>query len=276
VKKSKPILARGQQVLGESEWQADQAKAHHAEGNPSIAGAPQAAPGPVSMISTAELTQRPSRLPDYAAENRALVSLAQEMATAPYNILRKLSETALTLCRAHSSGFSLLEDGDQKKRFHWRALVGQWASHVDGGTPRDFGPCGTVLDRDAAMLCSHPERDFPYFGEVLPLLDEGLLIPFYVDGEAVGTIWIISHDETRRFDAEDLRVMTNLGTFAGTAYKTLLSLNATLKAHRDMTRLNELSARLTATPDLPSFLYAILDGIIELQKADFGDLQLYV
>jgi GAF domain-containing protein len=110
---------------------------------------------------------------------------------------------------------------------------------VDGGTPRDFGPCGTVLDRDAAMLCSHPERDFPYFGEVLPLLDEGLLIPFYVDGEAVGTIWIISHDETRRFDAEDLRVMTNLGAFAGTVYKTLLSLNATIKANRDMTgRMN--------------------------------------
>jgi hypothetical protein len=69
------------------------------------------------MTSTAELIQRPSRLPDYAAENRALVSLAQEMATAPYNILQKLAETALTLCRAHSAGFSLLEDGDQKKRF---------------------------------------------------------------------------------------------------------------------------------------------------------------
>lgn len=273
--KTQPILARGQQILGESEWQADQAKAHHAEDNPSIAGAPEAAPGPVSMISTAELTRRPSRLPDYAAENRALVALAQEMASAPHNILQKLAETALTLCRAHSAGFSLLEDGDRKKSFHWRALAGQWSPHVGGGTPRDFGPCGTVLDRNAAMLCSHPERDFPYLGEVSPLLDDGLLIPLYVDGEAAGTIWVISHDETCRFDAEDLRVMTNLGTFAGPAYKTLLSLDATIKAHRDTTRLNELSARLTGTSDLPSILYEILDGIIELQKADFGDVQLY-
>jgi PAS domain S-box-containing protein len=233
-----------------------------------------AAPGPVSMISATDLTRRPSRLPDYAAENRALVALAQEMAIAPSDILQKLAETALTLCRAHSAGFSLLEDRDQKKYFRWHAVVGKWAPHAGRGTPRDFAPCGTVLDRNAAMLCSHPERDFPSLGEVSPLLDEGLSIPLYVDGEAVGTIWVISHDESRRFDAEDLRVMTNLGNFAGTAYKTLLSPGTTIKAHQDTTRLNELSTRLTATSDLPSILYEILDGIIELQSADFGDVQL--
>jgi len=97
---------------------------------------------------------------------------------------------------------------------------------ASGRTPRDFGPCGTVLDRNVALLFSHPERDFPYFGEVTPLLDEGLLIPFCIKGEAIGTIWVVSHDETCRFDAEDLRVMTNLGTFAAAAYQSWLSLNA--------------------------------------------------
>jgi two-component sensor histidine kinase len=183
------------------------------------------------MVSTAELARRPSRLPDYVAENRALVALAQEMATAPDGILQKLADTALTLCRAHSAGFSLLEDGDQKRAFHWRAIAGQWRPHVGGGTPRDFGPCGTVLDRNAAMLCQRPERDYPYLGEVSPLLDEGLLLPFYVNGDAVGTIWVISHDESRRFDAEDLRVMTSLATFAASAYQTLLSLDAAKKAN---------------------------------------------
>jgi two-component sensor histidine kinase len=198
---------------------------------PSTLAAPQATPDPVSMVSTAEFARRPSRPPDYAAENRALVALAQEMTTAPDGILQKLADTALTLCGAHSAGFSLLEDEDHKRNFHWRAIAGQWRPHVGGGTPRDFGPCGTVLDRNTAMLCQRPERDFPYLGEVSPLLDEGLLLPFYVDGEAVGTIWIISHDETRRFDAEDLRVMTNLATFAAAAYQTLQSLNATKKAN---------------------------------------------
>jgi hypothetical protein len=36
-----------------------------------------------------------------------------------------------------------------------------------------------------------------------------------------------AHDASRRFDSEDLRVMTNLGTFAAAAYHTFLSLNAT-------------------------------------------------
>ena len=106
---------------------------------------PDSTPELVSILSTAELRRRPSRPPDHAAENRALVALAQEMAISPDGILQKLAETALVLCRAHSAGLSLLEDDDQRSNFHWRAIAGQWAPHVNGGTPRNFGPCGTVL-----------------------------------------------------------------------------------------------------------------------------------
>jgi len=180
-----------------------------------------------SMLSTAELARRSSRPPDYAAEAEALIALAQVMATSPDRVLQRLADTALTLCRAHSAGLSLLEEGDQKSNFHWRAIAGQWAPHINGGTPRNFGPCGTVLDQDVAMICTHPELDFPYWAPIKPVLEEGLLIPFYVKGEAVGTIWVVAHDTSRRFDAEDLRVMTSLGTFAAAAYQTLLSLNAT-------------------------------------------------
>ena len=42
-----------------------------------------------------------------------------------------------------------------------------------------------------------------------------------------------------------------------------------------MTMLNALGNLLTATPDLPSILYEILDATIKLQGADFGDVQLY-
>jgi PAS domain S-box-containing protein len=149
------------------------------------------------------------------------------MATSPEGILQTLADTALNLCRAHSAGLSLLEDGDQRSNFHWRAIAGQWAPYVNGGTPRNFGPCGTVLDQDVAMVCSHPELDFPYWAPIKPVLEEGLLIPFYIEGKAVGTIWVVAHDTSRRFDAEDLRVMTSLGTFAAAAYQTWLSVNAT-------------------------------------------------
>ena len=177
-----------------------------------------------SVLSTAELSKRPSRAPDYAAESRALIALAEHLATSPVGILQKLAETALTLCRAQTAGISLLEaDG---KRFYWPAIAGQWAEHLGGGTPREYGPCGTVLDNNTALLFSHPERDFEYFAPVTPLVEEALLTPFYINGNAVGTVWIIAHDENRRFESEDLRLMTDLGTFAASAYQAVLSLNA--------------------------------------------------
>src|SRR5260370_31740698 len=76
-----------------------------------------------SVLSTAELRRRPSRPPDHAAENRALIALAQEMAASPEGILQKLADTALVSCRAHSAGLSLLEDCDQKTSFHCRAVA---------------------------------------------------------------------------------------------------------------------------------------------------------
>jgi signal transduction histidine kinase len=42
----------------------------------------------------------------------------------------------------------------------------------------------------------------------------------------VGTIWVISHDESRQFDREDARVLTTLGEFAAAAYQTLSRLIA--------------------------------------------------
>jgi signal transduction histidine kinase len=168
------------------------------------------------VFSTDELSRRPARPPDYAAENRALVALVEAMTAAPDDILQYLAETALDLCRADSAGLSLLDT--ERRRFRWAAVAGRWANHLGGGTPRDFGPCGTVLDRDAALLFSRPERHYQYLDFAKPYMEEGLLIPFYVGGQAVGTIWILAHEPSRKYDSEDLRVMTNLAHFAAAAY----------------------------------------------------------
>jgi len=76
---------------------------------------------------------------------------------------------------------------------------------------------------------SHLDRYFSYFAAVAPRIEEALLIPFHVRDEAVGTIWVISHDQSRRFDAEDARVLTTLGEFAAAAYQAVSGLLA-LKA----------------------------------------------
>ncbi|MGA8762775.1 MAG: PAS domain S-box protein, partial [Candidatus Sulfotelmatobacter sp.] len=56
---------------------------------------------------------------------------------------------------------------------------------------------------------------------VNPAAEECLLVPFYVGGKAVGTIWGIMHSVRRKFDAEDDRVMASLGKFASSAYQAL-------------------------------------------------------
>ena len=56
---------------------------------------------------------------------------------------------------------------------------------------------------------------------VIPAAEECLLVPFYVAGEAVGTIWAIMHSDRRKFDAEDDRIMDSLGKFASSAYQAL-------------------------------------------------------
>ncbi len=189
-----------------------------------------------SVISTQELSFRPSRLPNSEALNRALVTLAQTLARSPQYILKELAERALDLCSAHSAGISLLEEENGQKIFRWHALAGQYAPHLFGTTPREFSPCGTVLDTDAIQLMSDLDRHFTYFAQVEPRIAEALLIPFHVHGEAVGTIWIVAHDHTRKFDAEDARVMSALGEFAAATYQALfgtLALKSIVATIRD-------------------------------------------
>ena len=206
-----------------------------------------------SVLCTEQLEQRPSRPPDYQAENQALLDLVQELKNTPRNVLQRLVDSALELCRAHSSGISLLEEGPpghlspMGDHFRWHAVAGQWAPLIwDTTTRRDYGPCGTVLDRNCTLLFSNAHRYYRQFAGVQPLLVEGLLVPFYVDGQAVGTVWVIAHDDSRKFDAEDRRVLESLATFAATAYQVLANLKA---AELQAEELRESEARFRHMAD---------------------------
>jgi PAS domain S-box-containing protein len=177
-----------------------------------------------SVLCTDELSRRPSRPPDYERENRALVALSQALADSPLTVLQKLAETILETFHAGSAGVSLLTKEDGGKHFYWPAIAGVWKPHIGGGTPRDFGPCGDVLDRNSPLLFRHLERRYTYFLPVTPAVAECLLVPFNVEGKAVGTIWAISHDDRRKFDNEDLRQLLSLGRFASSAYQAQAAL----------------------------------------------------
>ena len=156
------------------------------------------------------------------------MALAKELNDWPQTILQTLADTILEVSQADSAGISLLRTEEGAERFYWPAIAGVWKPYVGGGTPREFGPCGDVLDSNSPLLLRHIERRYTYFTPVTPPVEECLLVPFYVEDKAVGTIWVVAHDDRRKFDAEDLRILRSLGTFASSAYQTLVSLE-TLK-----------------------------------------------
>jgi two-component sensor histidine kinase len=171
------------------------------------------------ILITEELALRPHRLPDHAAEARALHELAAHVGELPASLHQRFVDLALELCDAGSAGISLLEAGESGATiFRWTALAGSFAPFVGGHTPRDFSPCGLCLDRGEPILLSRPARRFTYFDEVSIPIVEGLIVPLYSRGrKPLGTIWIVSHRAERRFDGEDARVMEALASFLGVA-----------------------------------------------------------
>src|ERR1700730_16396290 len=178
-----------------------------------------------SILCTEELARRPSRPPEYEKENQALITMIHGMVNSPAYILQTLADTICQMLGCGSAGISLLTP-DGGTRFYWPAISGIWKPYLGGGTPRNFGPCGDVLDCNRPLLFRHVERRYTYFLPVQPAVEEALLVPFYAGGVAAGTVWAVMHDDRRPFDSEDKRQLETLARFASVAYQTVLSLDA--------------------------------------------------
>jgi GAF domain-containing protein len=177
-----------------------------------------------SVIATGELKQRRTRTSDRNAEDQAELELTQELAKSPHDFFQKLVDMVLRLTPADSAGISVLDE--KKERFVWPAVAGGLSPYLWEGTPRSFGPCGTVLDRNEPILFLHPEKHFTYLEPIKPPLEEVLLIPFHVGDKPVGTIWAVIHNPDHKFQLEDRRLLENLSAFASSAFKVLVSVGA--------------------------------------------------
>ncbi len=236
------------------------------------------------IIITDELARRPARSFNHKVEAEALASLVEELAERPENLLQKLVDTLIGMGIADSAGISLLEEGEGDEQFRWVALAGQWGQFRDGLMPFDASSCGVVIERDAVLLFEHPQRFFPA-AAVHPLIHEILLVPFYAQGQTIGTLWISAHDPGRKFDAEDVRLLRSLGRFASAGYQMKQALGvsrageavsrAALEADlAGMRRLHELHARLATENDLSAALDAVLAVACEFTATDRGCVQL--
>lgn len=194
-----------------------------------------------AVLRTEELDERPPRQPDLELERNALASLTRCLETSPQTILQALADTMLKVFQSDSAGVSVVNE--QTQRFQWPAIAGIWAPHIGGGTPRNFGPCGDVLDRNRPLLYKSLQNRYTYF-KLVARVQEALLVPFYQNGKAVGTIWAVTHEppndvNSRRrpiggqFDREDLRMLESLGRFAARGYEVWSSVGLGLTTPAD-------------------------------------------
>ncbi len=255
------------------------------------------------VLITHELARRPVRAPDHRAESRALTLLSQELVTHPRGVLQRLAELALQLCRAGTAGVSILEPGADGDVFRWHALAGAHAAALGGAVPRGDSPCGVVVDRNTTLLFDGPARRFASLRCGGPALLECLLVPWTIDEQPIGTVWVIAHDPERHFDAEDARLLAELSSFAAAAHQVVKALDdalpagrvdghlATLRNHAEtrgggtseaallaspaiLRPLLELHVALPGQSDLPAALAPVLNRACALADAAYGRIEL--
>jgi GAF domain-containing protein len=192
---------------------------------------------PNDIDLSAELARRPSRAPDFEAEARLMVQLGDELGDPNGDVLASLTRAAISACRADASGISLLEPHGAEEVFRWVAIRGTWSRYEGGGLPRSASPCGVTIARNQAVLMRAPHLAYP---EVRgsPEIAEVLLAPFTMLGQPVGTVWVITHDPARKFDAEDARMVGQLARFAGKAFLLVEQLKNALANSDELSRAN--------------------------------------
>jgi len=168
-----------------------------------------------AVLITHQLASRARRAPDPMRENDALHAIVRDLADKPRQVLQLLVDVALDLCAAGSAGVTLRERGAAGEQLRSLMMAGRIADAAVATPAADESPCAVTLECGTPQLFARPWRRFAYLAELPIVIEELLVVPFQVDGDLHGTIWVASHDENRRFDAEDVRVMTALGDFTG-------------------------------------------------------------
>jgi hypothetical protein len=109
----------------------------------------------------------------HKGKRSASTPLAQVVKASPKQLIDSFLKMAIDLCRAGTTGLSLLETNSTGEQgFRWTNLTGKLATCVGGTTPRNFSPCGIALDYNAPQLFAYPGRYFQYFNQLeVPIVD---------------------------------------------------------------------------------------------------------
>ena len=150
---------------------------------------------------------------DAALQLSALQSLGRAFVEKPETILQELVKAAVDVCGADSSGISIeREDRTDKDFYHWVATAGDYSGFLNAILPRYPSACGVCLERGRPQLFRVSKRFFDILGVEAPLVTDGILLPWEVDGLR-GTIFVMAHGRDEAFDTGDVRIMEMLARF---------------------------------------------------------------
>lgn len=144
----------------------------------------------------------------------AMQRIAHAFVENPEAILQELVDSALALCGADSAGISIeIKNGTEKEFYRWVATAGQYSGFLHATLPRYPSACGICLERGRPQHFLVNQRFFDVLGVEAPLVTDGILLPWEVDGTR-GTIFVMAHGRTEAFDGDDCRIVKVLGDFA--------------------------------------------------------------
>ncbi|MBI1889346.1 MAG: GAF domain-containing protein [Burkholderiales bacterium] len=171
------------------------------------------------ILITDELQRRPRRLANIQKELSALREISRHVEQRSTTLVSMLCELAASMCEAGSAGISIVHNAGNEEFFGWDVVAGKAASFAGGKVPRHDSPCGICLKFKEPQLFRQPGRYFNWLNIVSIPVAEALVIPLYLsNAKPLGTIWILSHEEERNFDKEDVRILRELGDYVIKAY----------------------------------------------------------
>ena len=149
-----------------------------------------------------------------AAGTGGFLALSQTLANAPELALQRLVETAMKLSGAESAGVSVEDSDNGVQVFRWVATAGEFSRYLQGTMPREFSPCGTVLNRGKTLVMRDPARHYEYISDLHAPITYALLVPFGRNRRLVGTVWVLRHRHAKPFTDEDVRAVEGLTIFS--------------------------------------------------------------
>jgi two-component sensor histidine kinase len=212
---------------------------------------------PEAVFISDALRTRPPRRTDVVRAKNVLQALAARMADNPADILPYFVDQAMELTGGDSAGLSLYDPDTAPEVFEWRHLRGTLARFERATTPRDHSPCGITLDSNAPTLATYPERVYHWISDAGITVPEVLLVPLYIGGSPLGTLWVVSDNEGH-FDGGDAATMSELAGFVGIALRMAQN-EALLRSALDEqeTVAKEMSHRLKN-------VFAMAEGMIRV------------